>query len=259
MSPIISVVIPWSPEHTPEHMLEMAKASARRQSVATDLIIIKDVHQRGPAWARNTGIKQAKTRYVAFLDADDVWKPGKLKRQLNRMSDTGASVCVEGQSMATEEFVRKLYIGEIESITSSVLIDTKEVDVIFEETLSRREDHLFILQAATEGGICLCTDLVEIKKHEGGLSAETTPESYYKNSIKFKQLANDRIPETTRYNDRFDSVLYYRHGRLNHLEEKYWAALRSFVISLRHDIRVKTVLATILSILGVFGLPISSW
>jgi teichuronic acid biosynthesis glycosyltransferase TuaG len=39
----------------------------------------------GPAAARNTGIDAATGRYIAFLDSDDMWLPGKLSEQISFM------------------------------------------------------------------------------------------------------------------------------------------------------------------------------
>src|SRR6185369_10950551 len=47
---------------------------------------------RGPGSARNAGLLHATGSYVAFLDADDVWLPRKIERQLAyfaKYPDTG--------------------------------------------------------------------------------------------------------------------------------------------------------------------------
>jgi teichuronic acid biosynthesis glycosyltransferase TuaG len=43
----------------------------------------------GPAAARNAAIRAAQGRYIAFLDADDRWRPEKLARQVGYMEQTG--------------------------------------------------------------------------------------------------------------------------------------------------------------------------
>ena len=52
-------------------------------------IRIHYLHQSncGVAAARNHGIREARGRYVAFLDSDDLWLPEKLARQLQFMKE----------------------------------------------------------------------------------------------------------------------------------------------------------------------------
>ena len=42
---------------------------------------------RGPAAARNNGIKKSTCKYIAFLDSDDVWTEDKLKIQIKAMKE----------------------------------------------------------------------------------------------------------------------------------------------------------------------------
>jgi len=60
------------------------------------------VHNEGViALSRNVGIKQSKGEYVAFLDSDDWWVPGKLEEVINRFI-VGADVVYHDLSLATK-------------------------------------------------------------------------------------------------------------------------------------------------------------
>ena len=64
-----------------------------------DFVYIKNERNLGAAGSRNRGVSVAKGRYVAFLDADDWWEPGKLKEQLKRLEETGYVLCSTGRDL----------------------------------------------------------------------------------------------------------------------------------------------------------------
>lgn len=256
---LISVIVPYSPTHTPQEMLDEALASVDAQSVPTESIVVTDEEGRGPSWARNRGMERSDARFVALLDADDLWKPRKLERQLEAIEDTGAAICVEGASRSTEAFLRDLYIGRISSLTSSVLLDTSAVEPRFVEELERREDHFFILEAAAAGGVCFCDDIVTIRKQPNGLSARGSPELRLRANERFAELFAERIsPELAdRYADAFYHKLYHGIGRAAHHGGQYGQAIGYFRRALAHAVTPLTLAAMCLSIIGYFSKAIS--
>lgn len=105
--PLVSVVIPF---YSGLNWLEEAIESVLRQTYKNiEIIVINDgskenvfeiVHKygsyvrlinqenRGPASARNEGIKMASGKYIAFLDSDDLWLPEKLSKQIAFMESS---------------------------------------------------------------------------------------------------------------------------------------------------------------------------
>jgi len=59
----------------------------------------------GAAVARNTAIKAAKGRYIAFLDSDDIWLPHKLETQLDFMTEHNSSFCFSNYDRIDEKGV----------------------------------------------------------------------------------------------------------------------------------------------------------
>ena len=102
----ITVVIPV---HNREQTIKRAVDSVLSQSILPEEIIVVDdcssdstkeilegygekiiciylPENGGPSKARNEGIKQAKTEWVAFLDSDDCWEEKKLENQIGYLA-----------------------------------------------------------------------------------------------------------------------------------------------------------------------------
>lgn len=64
--------------------------------------LIRQPENLGAARARNRGVQEAAGRYIAYLDADDLWTPEKLERELAFMAERNAAFAFTGYEFADE-------------------------------------------------------------------------------------------------------------------------------------------------------------
>lgn len=67
--------------------------------------LIRQPSNQGAARARNRGVLEASGRYIAYLDADDLWAPEKLEHELSFMEEKGAAFAFTGYEFADEHGV----------------------------------------------------------------------------------------------------------------------------------------------------------
>ena len=79
MNPFVSIIIPFYGEADPA-LLQRALDSIRGQGMAQEEyeIIVTDDTSRTTGGARNNGMRQARGKYLLFVDADDILLPGAL-------------------------------------------------------------------------------------------------------------------------------------------------------------------------------------
>ena len=80
--------------------LESIKA---RYSKDNRVIFLKNEKNLGAAASRNRGVKEARGKYVAFLDSDDYWAEGKLEKQLKVMKRENCVLCSTARELMTPE------------------------------------------------------------------------------------------------------------------------------------------------------------
>lgn len=104
---------------------------------------IKPVFQQenhGAAAARNRGVEEAQGRYIAFLDADDLWKPERLSAELAFMQEKNVGFVFSGYEFADEKGIGTGKIVKVPQtlnyrqalknttiFTSTVLFDTEKI------------------------------------------------------------------------------------------------------------------------------------
>lgn len=92
----------------------------RRYSGSAQVCYVQHEKNKGGAAARNTGIRQAKGAYVAFLDDDDEFLPRKIEAQVARLTkapkEVAAVYCKAAFSIGNEKYAEttKVMTGNLQ-------------------------------------------------------------------------------------------------------------------------------------------------
>lgn len=113
----------------------------REQTQDDRIRLICQPSNMGAAAARNRGLEEARGRYIAYLDADDLWEPDKLEKELAFLEEKGAAFVFTGYEFADEEgkgtgkVVRvpekldyKEALKNTTIFTSTVMFDSSRID-----------------------------------------------------------------------------------------------------------------------------------
>lgn len=175
------IVDDCSTDHTVEIVEKISKKDPR-------IKLLRQNKNSGAGIARTRSMQNASGRFIAYLDADDIWKPEKLEKQVQFMKDMGCGFSCTSYEVINDagetlhKYVHMLpkvdYIGFLTNNliqTVGVMVDTEKVDkkYLVMPDIRRRQDAATWLQVLKAGYDCYGLDeiLAEYRRTASSLSS----------------------------------------------------------------------------------------
>ena len=175
------VVDDCSTDSTCAVVREMARTDSR-------IRLLCQKHNYGAGKARTWGMQNANGRYIAYLDADDIWLPEKLEKQIDFMQKNRVAFSctsygvIDDSGKSLNKIIHMLpkvdYIGFLTNNllqTVGIMIDVSIIDkrYLVMPDIRRRQDAATWLQILKAGYDCygLSEELAEYRRTSNSLSS----------------------------------------------------------------------------------------
>lgn len=170
----------------------------------------------GVSSARNLGIDKATGKYLAFLDADDIWHIEKLEKQFKYFTDHPDTALLYTNNFIFKENINQYQINRYKEpfkvqtdyyrllisdfiVTSSVCINTGRVKdrIYFSEKFVGTEDWDLWIRVAKNNKVAFLNEpLVYYREHERGISKNYDRQLYNDFLVRSEHVfTNNLIPE----------------------------------------------------------------
>jgi teichuronic acid biosynthesis glycosyltransferase TuaG len=124
--------------------------------------VFRNKENKGVGLSRNYGIKKSRGKFIAFLDADDIWHPLKLSTQIEFMINNNFSITHTSYNIINEKnkkvgtrFAKNLKFSDLirscDIGLSTVIIEKKLLDNLCFPNLKTKEDYVLWLQLTKKG------------------------------------------------------------------------------------------------------------
>jgi glycosyltransferase involved in cell wall biosynthesis len=149
--------------------------------------LYQNVKNSGAAVSRNVALKEAKGRWIAFLDSDDLWKPEKLEHQIRFMEENGYNFsCTERDVIDENSNPVGQYITGPDVITKAgmrrycwvgcltVMYDANVMGVLQIADLKKNNDYAIWLKAIKKADCYLLKEnLASYRQRRGSISHDS--------------------------------------------------------------------------------------